>query len=116
MPINDLLFKKVYRNVIKIKAKILCLDTISKKSSFILLIDNDDEKAELCEINIITVNHLIVKVDQTVPKASLLIEMINLLYKFIYIINLIYVKDLKNYFSKKIKMHLGEFGHLSLLQ
>ena len=116
MPINDLLFKKVYRNVIKINVKILSLDTISEKSSFILLIDNDDEKDELCEINIITVNHLIVKVDQTVPKASLLIEMINLLYKFIYIIKLIYVKDLKNYFSKKIKMHLGEFGHLSLLQ
>ena len=116
MSINDLIFKKVYRNVIKIKAKIFCLDTISEKSSFILLIDNVDEKAELCEIMIIKVNHLIVKVDQTVPKASLLIEMINLLYKFIYIIKLIYVKDLKNYFSKKIKMHLGEFGHLSQLQ
>ena len=107
MPIIDLLIKKIYRNIIMIEAKLLRLNSIRKNDSFkILLIDNEG-RAELDEK--MAMKHLIIKVDQTVPKVSLLIEMKKLLYKFIYIINL--NKDLKNNFSKRIKMHLGEFGH-----
>ena len=107
MPTIDLLIKKIYRNVFMIEAKLLRLNSIRKNNSLNIVLSDNDERAELYEI--MTIKHLIIKVGQTVPKVSLLIEMKNLLYKFIYIINLI--TDLKNYFSKRIKMHLGEFGH-----
>ena len=106
MPTIDLLIKKIYRNVFMIEAKLLRL-SIRKNNSLNIVLSDNDERAELYEI--MTIKHLIIKVGQTVPKVSLLIEIENLLYKFIYIINLI--TDLKNYFSKRIKMHLGEFGH-----
>ncbi len=107
MPTIDLLIKKVYRNIFMIEAKLLRLYSIRKNYSFKIVLSDNDGRAELCEIK--TIKHLIIKVDQTVPKVSLLFEMKKLLYKFIYIINLMI--DLKNYFSKRIKMHLGEFGH-----
>ena len=74
MPTIDLLIKKIYRNVFMIEAKLLRLNSIRKNNSFNIVLSDNDERAELYEI--MTIKHLIIKVGQTVPKVSLLIESI----------------------------------------
>ena len=110
MPKMELLLKKIYCNIFLINDKVLNPIAIRKDSCLIILIEKD-ERAKLYEI---LIKSLYIKVGRTSPNAlniSFLIDLKKILNNLIYLMILICGKNLKNFFSNMIKMHLGEFGH-----